>query len=79
MLPGSGLLNSAEEAGSLANGIGYPVLLKVTWPDCVTCRSDHRSRLQRHDPAKRVNSTVMLRATQLLLSLDISPSSRGAR
>lgn len=29
VLPGSGLLNSAEEAGELADGIGYPVLLKV--------------------------------------------------
>ena len=32
VLPGSGLLNSAEEAGTLADGIGYPVLLKVTNP-----------------------------------------------
>lgn len=30
MLPGSGLLTSAEEAGKLADGIGYPVLLKAT-------------------------------------------------
>ena len=33
MLPGSGLLNSEEEAGTLADGIGYPVLLKVTLSD----------------------------------------------
>ena len=32
MLPGSGLLKSAEEAGELADGIGYPVLLKVGAP-----------------------------------------------
>jgi len=30
VLPGSGLLTSAEEAGQLADGIGYPVLLKAT-------------------------------------------------
>jgi biotin carboxylase len=29
VLPGSGLLSSEEEAGTLADGIGYPVLLKV--------------------------------------------------
>ena len=29
VLPGSGLLTSAKEAGQLADGIGYPVLLKV--------------------------------------------------
>lgn len=30
VLPGSGLLTSADEAGQLADGIGYPVLLKAT-------------------------------------------------
>lgn len=30
MLPGSGLLTSEEEAGKLADGVGYPVLLKAT-------------------------------------------------
>ncbi len=37
VLPGSGLLKSEQEAGTLADGIGYPVLLKVTYPDCMTC------------------------------------------
>ena len=37
VLPGSGLLKSEQEAGTLADGIGYPVLLKVTHPDCMTC------------------------------------------
>lgn len=36
MLPGSGLLTSEEEAGELADGVGYPVLLKVRPIPCTT-------------------------------------------
>ena len=38
MLPGSGLLSSEEEAGTLADGIGYPVLLKVRHPRAYSAR-----------------------------------------